>query len=289
MSLRFFVTKKNYFYMDLTKMNKQMTIIPPTSQNFTKIIFIFIYVIFFIAIDMQAQTEKPFGELANSQSVAFEFGQILNDGPNKISYGFNNTYKGINGHPFYRHVWQKGKICLAKNENVIENDVVRYKFDAYKNELWIWNGKDSLIMNSRDIKWFALQVDSGYQYFNKYPQLSRGFPENFFLELYRGKQIILVKDVQKKVKRSDYVDKGMYTTGDPNDRLIDAHKYLISIKNSTFIKIKPTVKSISVQLDDLLKKKCQNFAKKRRWKNTLDDDKLKALLNYLDEEYNKST
>lgn len=286
MCLTFMLTKKIIFGIDLIRMTKQMTTVTTINQPFTKIIFIFIYVIFFTANDMQAQGEKPFGELANSQSVAFEFGQILSDGPNKISYGFNNTYKGINGHPFYRPVWQKGKICLAKNEKVVEHDLVRYKLDAFKNELWIWNGKDSLILYSRDIKWFALQVDSGFQYFNKYPLLSRAFPEKFFLEIYHGKQIILVKDVQKKLKQSDYVNKGMYATGDPADKLVDAHKYLISIKNKSFVKIKPTVKSISGQLDGLMKKKCENFARKRKWKRTLDNEKLIILLHYLDEECN---
>jgi hypothetical protein len=226
------------------------------------------------------QGTQPFGSLANSQSVREEMSIAIKNGIQN-AYTTPKKYLGIKGHPFIADGWMNGKVCLKKDSAVIANPTVKFRFDSYGNELWIFNGKDSIVAYSRDIHWFEVTDEDQIYTFRHYPYNSEKSPEDFFAALFDTKDIHFVRDMKKALVRADFVDKGMYSTGSPYDRFEEKNQWLLAFGNQPFSKVKLNVKSILDEFPPKYRKSAASWARTKKMKGKISEQEAIQLLGYV--------
>jgi hypothetical protein len=237
-------------------------------------------ILVFLTLPLSGQNAQPFGSLANSQSVREELGIAIKNGVQN-AYTTPKKYLGIKGHPFIADGWMDGKVCLKKDSAVISNPVVKYRFDSYGNELWIYNGKDSIVAYSKDINWFEVSEMNQIRAFRKYPLNSIRSPQTFYCALLDTKDIHFVRDMKKALVRADFVDKGMYSTGSPYDRFEEKHQWLIAFGNDSFKKIKLNVKSILEEVPSKHRKAASTWVRSQKMKGKISEQEAIQLLGYV--------
>lgn len=207
--------------------------------------------------------------LANPQSVRDELGAAAGSGQ-KNSYINSNNYEGIVGSPFLIEDWSNGEVCLSFDKAVMKTNKVKYKFDAYKNEIWYLTEKqDSFIVNSPDIVWFKLKgIDSTYN-FVKMPTIDPKNPHKFYSYIYQSKLGSIFKLESKRFIKANFTDKGIFKSGTKYDYFEDNDEFYFSSDNVNFQKAKPTRKG----LVEILPKSASRKAKSKL-KKVDDDDKL---------------
>jgi hypothetical protein len=231
-------------------------------------------------VPVLSQSTQPFGALANSQSVREEMGIAIKNGIQN-AYTTPKKYLGIKGHPFISDDWMAGKVCLKKDSAVIANPLVKYRFDAYSNELWIYNGKDSMVAFSKDIHWFEVMEADRIYTFRKYPRNNEKSPQDFYMALLDAKDIHFVRDMKKALVRADFVDKGMFSTGSPYDRFEEKHQWLLAIGTGSFAKVKLNVASILDEFAPKYRKAASAWAKSQKFKGKISEQEAIQLLGYV--------
>lgn len=207
------------------------------------------------------QDTKPYGSLANQTSVREELSIASKNGIQN-AYAYAKRYAGVQGDPFLYNRWIAGTVCLKKDSAIVENEKLNIKFNAFANELWILNGQDSMIAFAKDINWFSINMPMEKLTFEKHPDR---FPANgnyFYRTVYQNDDFVLIQDARKKLKKADYVDRGMYTSGSMYDRFEDDSQYLLSYRGGEFAHVKLTVKSFTKALPQSFRKKAEAQAKK---------------------------
>lgn len=237
-------------------------------------------ILVFLILPLSGQNAQPFGSLANSQSVREELGIAIKNGVQN-AYASPKKYLGIKGHPFIADGWMEGRICLKKDSAIIANQLVKYRFDSYGNEVWIYNGKDSIVAYSKDINWFELMDKDQIRTFRKYPQNSEKAPQTFYCALLDTKDIHFAQDMKKALVRADFVDKGMYSTGSPYDRFEEKHQWLIAFGNDSFKKIRLNVKSILEEVPPKHRKAASAWARSQKMKGKISEQEAIQLLGYV--------
>lgn len=244
------------------------------------IIITFISSIYFPYLSL-CQTSAPFGSLSSSQSVREEFG-IATQNKIQNAYTFSNRYRGVQGHPFLENSWTSGLICLNPDSVIVNDPKVKLKFDAYNNELWILNKTDSMIAYSKDIHWFSLKMDEKEEIFLKFPKNSKNEPQKFYNTVFHGSHVVLVHDLKKELKRADFIDKGMYTSGSPYDRFEEEYKFYFAFKNDEFKKVKLNAGSLIDLLPKKYQKNVKNFCKQNKISGKLDENQAVSLLTHFE-------
>jgi len=239
-----------------------------------------ITILFFLTLPLCSQNSQPYGSLANSQSVREELGIAIKNGVQN-AYASPKKYLGIKGHPFICDGWMEGKVCLKKDSAIIASQLVKYRFDSYGNELWIYNGKDSIVAYSKDINWFEVNDQDQIRIFRKYPRNSEKSPQTFYAALFDTKEIHFVRDMKKALVRADFVDKGMYSTGSPYDRFEEKHQWLLAFGNDSFKKIKLNVKSILGEVPTKHRKAASAWARSQKMKGKISEQEAIQLLGYV--------
>ncbi|MBK9254781.1 MAG: hypothetical protein IPM42_04775 [Saprospiraceae bacterium] len=244
-----------------------------------RIFYIFLIVLYCSIVS--AQETQPYGSLSNSQSVRDEFGIALKNGFQN-AYSFSNRYKGVKGHPFLYNEWKSGIVCLKVDSVILNNPNIKFKFDSYNNELWILNNTKSLIAYSTDINWFALDGELYQHSFYKFPEIDPSNRDKFYELLYDGEKSILVREVKKVLTKANYIDKGMYSTGDPDDRFDEKNNYQLSFQKKDFQKIKLNLKSILKQLPKPIQSNLKEYCKTHNISGNLSEITAIQILSYLD-------
>ncbi len=237
-----------------------------------------IVLIFSNIICINAQ-DPPFGSLANAQSARDEL-SIAISGEMKNAYTFGSKYKGILGSPFLSNEWQKAIICLKRDSIIIDRTDVKIKFDVYSNELWIMHKRDSSIINSNDIHWFELR-ETEHRKYKKFPTVNSGKPNLFYEEIFNDKGVILIKQISKKLIKADFVDKGMYTIGQPYDRFEEKIEYLWKNKNGEFTEVKLNTKDLEKFVEKSSKKSFSEFLKQQNLKGKITEKEAVLILSYV--------
>ena len=236
-----------------------------------KSLIIILYLFTFQSIIAQAD----FGKLANQQSVREELG-VIGSGKMINGYGFNNDYKGILGSPFLFDDWAAGVLVLsAKPDKIYTN--VQLKFDSYKNELWLLFEKDSSILYSKDVISFAL--GSGNKPFREFTMPDRS--KKFCQVIYSDSTYILIKEERKILIKSNYVNKGMYATGDKYDRFKDDSRYYISKEGDLFKPFNMKKSSFEALTPKNRIRDLKSFMNREKFDNTLTDGQAIVLFQFL--------
>ncbi len=259
----------------------QIRVFLPKIKPMRLLIFLFL----FLNICVQrtvAQSTQPYGSLNNTQSVRDELGIAMKNGVQN-AYTVPKRYEGIQGDPFFNNQWKTGIVCLVKDSVVVNNATTRFKFESYTNQLWILTGKDSMIAYSKDIHWFVLDDGLISHTFLKFPKYSNGNPNKFFRNLYNGKTIRLVEEAKKELRRADFIDKGMYSSGLPYARFEEKNVYLLSVGGDVFRKTKLSVSDLIDMLDSHIQKKVKLFAKQNKLKGKITEQEAIQLIQFADE------
>lgn len=228
----------------------------------------------------QTNTSSPYGALSNTQSVRDELGIAVKNGMQN-AYTFGSRYEGIKGLPFYKNSWSEGVVCLKKDSVVVNKPELKLRFDAYANELWIKQGKDSMIAYSKDINWFVLIDGDLQETFIKAPLINKDFPNYFYKLMFKGDNYILYKELRKELIRADLVDKGMVSTGLPYDRFEEKIKYYLKTGENTIKKIKPSRKSFIKELPKRYEKKLISFCNNSDISGKLSEQEMIDILTFL--------
>lgn len=239
-----------------------------------------VLICFQIILHAQTSTSSPYGALSNTQSVRDELGIAVKNGIQN-AYAFGSRYEGVRGLPFYRDNWSDGVVCLRKDSAVVNKPDLKLRFDSYANELWIKQGKDSLIAYSKDINWFVLINGDIQETFIKVPGINKTFPNYFYRLLYKGQEYSIYKEVKKELVRADLVDKGMVSTGLPYDRFEEKVKYFIQTKDGAYKKFKPTVKTLIKELPKRYEKKLKSYCKSSGISGKLSDKEMTDIMSFL--------
>ncbi len=231
----------------------------------------------------QTNTSSPYGALSNTQSVRDELGIAVKNGMQN-AYTFGSRYEGIKGLPFYKNGWSEGVVCLKKDSVVVNKPELKLRFDAYANELWIKQGKDSMIAYSKDINWFVLIDGDLQETFIKAPLINKDFPNYFYKLMFNGENYILFKELRKELIRADLVDKGMVSTGLPYDRFEEKVKYYLKADGQSIKKIKPTRKSLIKELPRRYEKKLITFCNTSDISGKLSEKEMIDILTFLQDQ-----
>ena len=246
-----------------------------------RIAFAPIFLLSFVTT-LYCQTSQPYGALNNTQSIRDELGIAMQNGVQN-AYTLPRRYEGIQGNPFLSNTWSPGVVCLVKDSAIVSDPKIKYKFESFTNELWILNGKDSMIAYSKDIHWFLLENEKESFTFFKFPKYSNGNPNKFFRNLYNGKKIRFVQEIRKELRRADFIDKGMYTAGLPYDRFEEKNIYLMSVGNDIFRKIKLNLSDLTDLMDAKTRKKAKAFAKDNKLKGKLTEEEAIRIIEFSDQ------
>lgn len=149
-----------------------------------------------------------------------------------------SKYKGVKGSAYLNDEWLDGRLCLARDSVIISKNTVKYKLDLYSNEVWILNGSDSISPASKDLAWLELKDVNGEKLFKKYATNGEARASRFCRVIFEDEVLSLVNDTKKTLRKADFVDKGMYTSGSPYDRFEEKDDYYVGTFSGKLVKTK---------------------------------------------------
>ncbi len=159
--------------------------------------------------------------LPNGASVTDEIINLSSGGYYSTAVQFDNRYKGVVGSPFLWDEWSEGTLYLT--DSTIVGTPLKYKFDAYSNEIWTKDAAGlELVLYSH--QFWALDIkhpDGSRWMFRKMAVPDVNDLHRFYRLLFAGSKYTLFVDVQKTIKRADYQDRGLYTSGSTDDTFQD--------------------------------------------------------------------
>jgi hypothetical protein len=149
------------------------------------------------------------------------------------------------------------------------------------NELWIKQANYEFISEASEIEKFIIYAPYDTMFFEKHPQ-EKFTPHQYYLRIYNNDSILVYEKISKKIKYADYVDKGMYSSGDINDKIIDNSEMYISIGKTT------VMKKIDKKSNSLLKylpkneiEKGKQYLKNKKFSKKLNNKEIKMLFVHL--------
>ncbi len=93
--------------------------------------------------------------------------------------------------------------------------------------------------------------------------------------------MILIKQISKKLIKADFVDKGMYTIGQPYDRFEEKIEYLWKNKNGEFTEVKLNTKDLEKFVEKSSKKSFSEFLKQQNLKGKITEKEVVLILSYV--------
>lgn len=228
----------------------------------------------------QANPNNP--ALSNGASVTDEIINLSSGGYYSTALQFDNRYKGIKGSPFAWDEWSDGTLYLT--DSTIVGTPLKYKFDAYGNEIWTKDAAgQEIVLYSHQFWGLDLKHPNGNSWaFRKMAVPGEPDPHRFYRILHAGKKYILFDNVRKSIKRADYQDRGLYTSGSTDDTFEEKNTYWlraadqsvqeVSLKKNTLLKALPAAASSSAEV----------YCKKNGLKGKLSDTEAVGLMQFLE-------
>jgi hypothetical protein len=192
---------------------------------------------------------------------------------------FNNDTRGSQ---FVQEEWLPGRLVLL--DSSYTNDGFHFRLDAYSNEVWTKKpeGKPIIPDNKRIARLELRLSDGQVWHFRQFPLGKPGEPLQYGRILFMGKNSILVKQYKKTLVKADFVERGVYTTGKPYDRIEDSEIYFlqrgsgpfekVSLKKSTFTELTPASKA----------KQVEDYCKEQKIGKSMTEPEAARLLQFMD-------
>lgn len=126
-----------------------------------------------------------------------------------------------------------------------------------------------------------LDYNGGEKYFKNYATNGESRTSRFCMVIFEDDVLSLVYDRRKLLKKADFVDKGMYTSGSPYDRFEEKNEYYISTSNGKFLKTTLSSKEMLKVLGLSKDKTIADMLKKEKLTGKFDETEVKLFLSYV--------
>ena len=221
--------------------------------------------------------------LANGSSVSDEIINLSNGGYfNNSTVQFDNRYKSIKGSPFLWDAWSEGRLYLTDSTAVATPLV--YKFDGYGNEIWTKDATGlELTLYSHQFWGIDIKHPDGSRWaFRKMVVPGVSDPHRFYRILHGGSKFVLFADVHKTIKRADYQDRGLYTSGSTDDAFEDKKTYWLRVADQS-------IQEVSLKKNVLLRAlpggssaRAEAYCKSKGLKGKLSEEEAVGLVEFLE-------
>jgi hypothetical protein len=233
---------------------------------------------------LAAQQTNNYGGLGTSASVSDEL-KRLNSNITRMTSSFDNRYEGVKGSPFLFESWAKGRLVLADSVRFNAANY-QYKFNVIDNELWVMDTTHFVMaMYNHAIKSLEIQDPANGQLvvFKKYRAIQPDDPGRFYVSLYHGKQFAFAKDLNKKFKTADLVDRGIVSTGEASDRFEEENRFYLGLPDGHFVPLNLKKKDLIELLPSEKKEKATLFCKEHGYRGKMKAAEIIALLQWLEQ------
>ena len=208
----------------------------------------------------------------------------FNGNSSRTLTSFDNRYEGAQGSPFIFSDWSDGRLVL-KDSVVIKNKLL-YKFDLIQNEIWIKvDEKTERILFSKDLLSLELLRPDGKNIFFKKAKLPKVTTQNYFSQVvFEGKNVTLIKDVQKVFRRADLQDRGIVTTGKAYDWFEEVTEFYLKKGNGAYLPTKLKRKDFAeiLKLNKTQAESLENFCKENEISRKMNDVETVKMLAFID-------
>lgn len=160
---------------------------------------------------------------------------------------FDNRKTGVEGNPYFIDTWLEGSLLLKDGKNYSKG--LLFKLDVSTNELYVQSVESAevKVLYNIDIISFLLNNNGKTHVFEKYKL--PGENGNLYCEvLYRDSIFEFIKSVRKEFKKADYVEKGVYATGNVNDHYLEKVTYYFKSGNQPLAAIALKEKALKAAL-----------------------------------------
>ncbi|WP_017259407.1 hypothetical protein [Pedobacter arcticus] len=220
-----------------------------------------------------------YATIASAQTTGFStqnLGNILNASGYELS--LLEAKESTKGARFFLSKWLKGTVT-AIDGTLVKNDSVLYYFDKISYNLYYtYDHKRTMKVENKNIRSFILQ-DGNINHSFKRMELIK--PIVFFETLVENTtKYSLYKETATEYKKADYMNHGMYESGNRFDQYIDNFRYYIVLPGEKAYKpISFKKKSLEEVFDGSDAIFNPYFSKHKR--EPIDEDFLISLVNHL--------
>jgi hypothetical protein len=228
----------------------------------------------------QANPNNP--SLANGASVSDEIINLSSGGYYSTALQFDNRYKGIKGSPFVQEEWSEGTLYLT--DSTIVGTPLKYKFDAYSNEIWTKDAAgQEIVLYSHQFWGLDLKKPDGSRWtFRKMAVPGESDPHRFYRVLYAGSKYTLFDNLRKTIKRADYQDRGLYTSGSTDDAFEEKNTYWLRVADQSVKEAGLKKNALLRALPSGVSSRAESYCKKQGLKGKLSENEALGVLQFLE-------
>ena len=215
----------------------------------------------------------------NNAELHAQFDQIGKAQRPSTVPNFDTRYEGVLGSRFTIEVYNKGEIWLTDGRHYTTE--LQYRFDEIENSVQVKypEGKELLLFNNYVLKCHISQKDTTIIYLKALIEGEKDV-HKLYQVLYDGKKYTLLKLPTRKIIHID--EKTALTIGRLYDQITPVFHYYFKTDDKIFKEIKRGKKDI-LKAFSSKKMVLENLFKTPQYEGDLDDKKLVALFQYLEE------
>lgn len=219
-------------------------------------------------------------EETQSENARRITGENLNNIDARLLHTFNDTYEGLQGHPYYINAWLDGGVTMKAGG---ERRGLRLKYDVYHDQIVVLKNQEAYTFDANAISAFTLEDLS----FSRLRQYRNGFyfpdlkitPDQFFEILHDGEYKLIYK-YSKKLLKANF-DTGLQT-GSRYDQFQEDHKFYLILPSGEALRLKRNKKAVLKALNSKKhQKKLEGFIAKKNLDLKKAED-LATLIAYFD-------
>lgn len=233
-------------------------------------------ILFFLAITTTLSLKSQI-IAENTQSVRDEIKNATTTNSFKNVTTFDKRKSSLQGSPLLYSSWVRGAI-LIKGKKEYYNQNILLNFDCTTQELWVKQMNYEFVASNLDIDKFMIYTSNDTLFFEKHPHDNS---LNFYLKIFVSEKVKIYEKKYKKIKYSDFVDRGIYTSGEINDKIIEDNKLFLSIGPNLMQESNRKLKYILKCLPQQFHSKAKKFAKNKKFAKFLTDEEIIQLFTYL--------
>ena len=251
--------------------------------NMKKVLYLALLIAFSYSITAQT-TSKVDNAVMNSFTKQQELNNALSGTQARNVTSFDNRYEGVKGSPFLYEEWLDGKLILA--DSAIVSNQMLYKFDAFKNEVWIkmTNGQERILNNNELLALEFYKPDGKKIKFKKVKLPESENRHHFAVSIFEGQNTAFFKDVKKVFRKANLEDKGIVTIGNAYDWFEENITFYIKKGNTPPVKV--SIKSGSIiealKLSKPATESVEKFCKTNNIKGKMTEDEAVKMMEYVD-------
>lgn len=238
----------------------------------------------FTIISLTIHAQKADNTVLNSFSKQQELSNALSGAQARNVTSFDNRYEGVKGSPFIFEEWLPGQLLL-NDSAVVANQIV-YKFDAFKNEIWIKmvTGQERILYNNELLAFELYKPDGKKVKFKKVKLPDSENRHHFSVSVFEGQNTSLIKDVKKVFKKANLEDKGIVTLGNAYDWFEEVNNFYIKKLNAVPVKVSLKKNSIidALKLSKPATQSVENFCKNHDIKGKMTEEEAVKMMVYVD-------